>query len=82
MRWILDFFFHLNELMSKAQDSAKKPKVWLALSGGGSRSGSFACGGLHYLEPKVEIERITSVSGGGYAAGSFVVCKAQRKIWI
>ncbi len=50
---------------------AARPKLGVALSGGGSKASSFAMGvlaGLHDTGVLQEVDVISSVSGGGYAA--------------
>ncbi len=52
--------------------TSQKLRLNVACSGGGIRSASFACGALEYLNKNCEIESISSVSGGGYIASSFI----------
>ena len=51
---------------------ASSPPVKLCLSGGGIRAAAVASGVLRRLATRVDVEQVSSVSGGGYAAAAYL----------
>ena len=65
----------VSQQMNKKINIGENP-IWLAFSGGGLRSCSFASGALNYFETNnIPVTKLSSVSGGGYCCGSYAVWK-------